>query len=508
MENKFSKSKLCVKECLLKCEKESPVNAEFVLPDYCPPIKRILTYRAEPSISSKNTSGNTLILDGIVSFRMIYLDDKDCLCNFESSMIFSENFECEFEFSQTQIKGNVRADKVNCRVLSERKIEIKGSVCINLCVNKVKEQEFICGDLGRSIEKLTTKTNGNNCMFFGEKTLIIEDEIALSDSQAAIGKILNYSANICPDDCRVMNNKVILKGNLNLKITYLSADSYSPCHFEQKIPYSQVCDMDGVSEECNCVSSESLIYLEVKCRNDGYDESRVMTVTAKMCIDVEASCCTEAETIKDIYATKGNAEATCQSIKTQRLIDRVRDQFTARKMLEFSKGAVGSIIDIWCDVNTRGIKKAEDCILIFGVAYVRMIICDANGNPEFCERAIDFEYKYPMSVAIEKTVCDADLRVNNISYIISSDSCVEVICELSVYMDVYESIEQSIVTEISLSDECESEDNACSIIICYIDEPTDIWSIAKQYKSSVDNIRKVNGIDINANTVTGSVIIP
>ncbi len=508
MESNLKTQNICTKECLLKCEKEIHVETEFVLPDYCPPIKKILSVRIEPAISSKNVSGNVLNLDGVSGLKVIYLDDRDILASFESAFIFSKNIECDFDLKDTQISADASAERLNLRVLSERKLEVKGPIMVKICINRTNIQKCLCPISEDGFETLCTTLPTNDSIMFAEKNLIIDDEISLSESHAEIGKILNYTGKILPDECKIMNGKVMLKGSLLVYVTYLSSDNFVACHYEQKLPYSQVCDIDGIDENFSCKTEEKLVFLEVKCRNGGYDESRTMTVNAKLHINVEAYRESECNVVLDVYSTTKNIEAQTQSIHIKKSVDKVNDVFVAKKNLEFSGGSVSNVVDIRSDVQTTGVKKIDNCISVFGIVYIKMIVCDANGTPEFCERAIDFEYKYKTAIDANKTEYEAEIQITNLSYVISSDSCIEISCEMSVCLEIFEIKEISVVTSVSTDTDTQTRSSECSVVVCYLENETDLWSIAKKYKSSVSEIAVMNSIDAGKNTARGAIIVP
>ena len=508
MESVLKTQNICTKDCLLKCEKEIQIENEFVLPDYCPPIKKVLTYKIEPAISSKNTSGNILNLDGVSGFKLIYIDDRDTLNSFEGAFVFSKNIECDFELDNTKISIESIYEKISYRVLSERKIELKGPIYLKIYIYNVKKQRCICSECSEDFEMLTSSMTLKDSVLFAEKNLIIEEEISLSDSHSKIGKIINYSGKILADECKVMNGKVMLKGFLLVSVTYLSAENFTAHHFEQKIPYSQVCDVDGINDVYKCKTDEKLVFLEVKCRNAGYEESHTMLINAKICVNVEAYNDITTDVVLDIYSTEHSVEVVSEPVRTEQLIDTINDSFTAKKVLEFSGGSIGSVIDIRSDVQMNGIKLIDNCISVYGIAYIKMIICDVNGNPEFCERAIDFEYKCKVDYNNENNEYNATLELSNISYVITSDCCIEIRCDIDICLEIYEIREANIITEVSVREEDLEPKNDCSVIISYVNEETDLWSIAKKYRSSVSEISALNGIEKNVKTVSGPIVIP
>ena len=509
MENKINIDSLYVKECLLNEDGEIPIEWEFILPDYCQPVKKVLSYIIEPNITSKNITGNTLKIDGISSFKLIYLDEDDCISSYISTFTFSKNYECNFDFDDNKlVELSAVADSFNCRITSARRMELKGIIKVNLIVYSSRKISYVTDDNCDYLETLCCKSKVNSNIIFKEKNIIIDDEISLSDSHEPIGKILTYKSEIITDECKIMTGKVMLRGTLIINVTYLSSNDYRPCHFEQKIPYSQVCDIEGINEDFKLVTNEKVVFLEVKCRSGGYEDGKTMLVNSKINIVIEAYNKKEINTVIDAYSKIGNADIKCQNIDLENILDSVRDSFIAKKNLAFSEGDLNSIIDIESNARVNNIKKSKDEVIVYGTVTVRIIFNDASGHVDSCERMIDFEYKYKLQQEVDNLKYKSRIMLTNLSYIITSDSNIEIVCEMNIILDLFEISKICIITDALISNEGIEQSTDSAIYVCFAEDDSDLWTIAKEYKSSLNEIRQLNSLDEDCTKVSGAVVIP
>ena len=508
MESNIKTVELCTEKCIFEKEVEVFLESEFALPEYYSPIKRTLHCRFEPAVSSKNLTGSTINIDGVASIKLIYCDDMNEPCCFESGLVFNKNLDTGFDIEKCSIKADVVDCKTNYSVKSDRKFEIKASVTLKICVSQLTKSKCLSGVADKSFEQKCYSVPVKEDVKFAEKNIIIDDELELSESHAKIGRILNYDGIILPDECKLMNGKVMIKGNLVLNITYLSADGCIPCRLQHKTPYSQVCDVDGINDEFTCNCSEKLVYVEVKCRNSGNDQSRSISINAKLCVELEAYLQKENTLISDIYSLHNKIEISSNTMNIKCLKDRLSEVFTVKKTLEFSEGSIGSVTDIWSKVKITGVSKKENYVLIFGIAYIKMIICDVNGNAEFIERAIDFEYKYNATYTLNSCVAEAKAFFSNMSYIVVSENAIEVTCNLSMNINIFEIREVNVVSDMTVLEGNTEDCIDCSMYVCYLEAETDLWELAKSHRSSLKRIREINGLDEAQNTISGSILIP
>ena len=505
MDCNFETREFCIKECILNEEFDLQADNEFRLADYYSPIKRVLNLKIEPAVTSKNITGNMVNIEGIAGVKLVYLSDNDELCCYEGSFIFTKNIECGDELIGTKIKTTVTAEKVSVKVSGERKFELCGALTLSVKIIKLKKQKYISHEKIKDCELKCDSMKMNERIVFGEKSIIIDEEIELAESYPEVERIINYEGTVLPDECKIMNGKVMLKGMLSLKIAYLSGEQLKACHVEQKIPYSQVCDLEGVDDKYICSTEEQLVFLEVKCRNGGYEEGRTLTVNAKICISAEASLCKDECIITDMYSTDRETELSCEDINEAVLIEKTKESFITKKTLRFSEGTVGSVLNLSAATCQNGVKVSDGVASIYGTVYVKILLCDTSSQPQYVERAIDFEYKYSSDNITENSEVIAALRLSNLSYIIIDDCTIEVSCELAVTLSVFNKASRRIVTGVMLKDSTDKCDDT-AIYVCFNECESDLWSLAKRYKSSVSQISLVNKLENDR--ASGVIVIP
>ena len=56
---------------------ESSAESEIILPDYCPPVMKIVRTDATAMIRSQSIRGDRVFIEGIVDFKICYLAEGD-----------------------------------------------------------------------------------------------------------------------------------------------------------------------------------------------------------------------------------------------------------------------------------------------------------------------------------------------------------------------------------------------------------------------------------------------
>ena len=94
MDNLLMKQSVQISRCVVNSREECGVSSEYSLPDYCPDIAVILKCLITPMIQNRQWSGDQLLIDGSVLFRVLYLDEDRCRIH---SVEFSHPFSCSMK---------------------------------------------------------------------------------------------------------------------------------------------------------------------------------------------------------------------------------------------------------------------------------------------------------------------------------------------------------------------------------------------------------------------------
>lgn len=102
---------------------------------------------------------------------------------------------------------------------------------------------------------------------------------------------------------------------------------------------------------------------------------------------------------------------------------------------------------------------------------------------------------------------DVKIEIGSQDIIIMPDESIELKVDLNLLVDIFKSVEISIINDMQVE---ENRDNEVYSIIIYFVKPGDtLWKIAKRFRSTVDNIARINGIeDENKINVGQQLFIP
>ena len=495
MEYQLKKEKCPTCETVLEATSEQPVDLDFSLPDYCPDIERILKCRICPSVTSKNISGDRLDVDGIAVIRLYYLDaKKQAIRICEHTSPFSCSFTLK-EASQDFVPVvRLRTEYLNCRALSPRRLDIHGAFSVCAVVYKRAFREYCCNVEGDDIQQKKHSEQISSLCGIGQQQFSVSEVLDIGKGKASPESILRSELNVITDDCRAIDDKLMLKGEVILKILYITdIESGSQDIMSFHIPLSQIIDVHGINENTKNDICVDVMSYDVSLKSEYDESSTLVTLDARLSATVFAYEDKDISVIDDAYSTEYDLETGCKNESFCRLISDSRMTQSVSANISAGDNGLSKVIDIWCDSVSSITDTDNDQLHIKGKMNLCMLALDKNGTPFCSEKAADLVFSPETEDLCGKTNLSYTIVVPNISFRITDDSTVEVKAETRLCAGIYCVCTKKCIESVS-SDEnrVREKDKTAALTIYYADQGESLWDIARLYCTSVEALRMEN----------------
>jgi len=508
MNDKCLKTSVFVNDTVYCETTEQAVDIDFTLPDYCADISKIFKCQAVPRISSKGINGKTITLDGTVLLNLLYCDKDGTLCSYEYQYPFSKNIEMPKEHSNINLCCRVNTEYINCRAVTGRKVDIHGAISIFVKVFKRKSTEIVSDIDDPAIELNKGIAPATVPMGYAEKYVLVEEELSISQGQPSVKNLLRSDVKSCIRETKIINDKAVVKGEITVCILYCPDREGNPQTVKTMIPFSQIIDVDGITETCNCETKSEVVFFEVKPRVNSNGETKMFCVTAKLLLTCTATCGNEVPVIYDAFSRKYRSEMSKNKVCFEKIILNLGETYNCKKAVELEM-PVESILDLWCNVNSISTKFEDENMIISGVLITSIIAKSETNNSFYCEKSIDFEYKYPLNNYLEKAYCEPEIEILSSGYTLTSPENLELRVDLGINAAIYEKNEVSLVSDFSVDESTPAErKNRGAMVIYFPDAGEHVWDIARNYSASVEEIMKINELESDVIPEGKMILVP
>jgi len=519
MELKLNKEPVFLNEVVYDGQTEQGVEFDYVLPDYYPDIFKVLKCTLTPAIISYSVSGSQLFCDGVVYIKVLYLTaGSNRIYSIEQRNTYSKTIDLAKNAAVESAVVSVipKTDYCNCRATSGRRIDVRGAVSCKIKVTCARKTEMITGAEGLGVE--TKKTSLSYC---GEKLMtsrqfVSREDIETGASAAGTINIIHHDANVAVTDCKIIANKVIVKGEAQIKALYIicaneDCDEGNATEImEAVIPVSQILDLEGVTENHTCFTNLTVMDCDLEVRPGEAGETRIFACDLTIDCSVTAHLESNVSPVSDIYSTEFETAFTMATVKAETLPHIIMHQLNLKSSLESTEGNLAEIYDARCDVSNvvcRG--RGANELAITGQIAMQTIGTLDSGMPVFIEKSEPFELVTEVPMLSSEYSIEPNLQVTHVAFSLSGDNKIDIRVNLSLNACLYIINSINVIRDITVNQEKPKDKNTeYALKLYYAEDGEDIWGIAKRYNTSAEAIITENDLEGDRVEIPSMLLIP
>lgn len=511
MDFTLTKEPIYVNEVIYDGQTEQGVEFDYILPDYYPDIFKILKCMLTPKIISQNISGDKLICDGVVYIKVLYLSEN---CNEIHCVEQRYTYSKTLDLPKTADNGLAvifpKVDYCNCRAVSGRRIDVRGAVSCKVKVTCTKAVEVITEAEGRGIQTKKTSVKYNGKKLCANKQFLVREDIETGSGKGGIVSIIHYDAISIINDCKIIAEKVILKGEAQIKALYVIKQEEGVTEtevMEASIPISQIVDVDGITEQHNCFADLQIMTCDLTIKPNDEGENRIFGCDLTIGCNISANSEQEISPVTDMYSIEYDSDFSMTSIKAEINSQILSQGLTMKETIECTEGEPQTILDSWCNVSNVICKgKSPHEMVVTGQADFHVLGKLADDAPVYMEKSQVFELIVEVSELSSESRIEPVLQVASTTYSINSENQIDVRVTLNFRGCLYQVQSIDVVKEIAVNEDKPKRKNTEYGLKLYFADPNeDVWSIAKRYNTSASAIISEN--DLESEIIVGGMLL-
>ncbi len=472
---------------------ERPVDCDFLLPDYMPDITAILKCRMKPVVQSHQISGDRVMVDGTVYLELMYLDEeRRCVRSYEHSQPFTSAFTVRDLKSSDTVRLSARVNYVNCRATGPRRVDVHGAFSVRLIVTTEGSAEVVTEAEGKGLYTRSCTVSGSVPMGSAEKTVSINEVLELGD--VSVKTLVRSDAAAVITECRQMPGKAVVKGDVLLEAVCVTDEqSGALCRHADRIPFSQILDVEGLTEELVCDCRAQVTQCDMRPVQDPAGENRLLSVAVKLTVSL---CCYGTRfcnIVTDAYHTAFPLRTETCRVEPCRVAFVRSDTATITLSQELPDGNIAEIVDLWCEPMPAECRGENGQTVMTGQMSVGMVTRDTDGVLAYYERTVDYETALPDEcerVSAEIVPLETVYTQNGTRLEIRMQAAVH---RVGTQPESHTAITRMTVDESSPY----AEDGVlagCCLKVCFAAAGESVWELARREHTSPDALKAENGL--------------
>ena len=491
-ELKLQKDPIWITETLLDTAAEQPVELDYSLPDYYPSIFRLLGTRIRPVIQQTRIAGNRITLDGLCRITVLYQgEDGGGIQAVEQTLPFSRSLELRGESEEEPaVCCQCRCYHASGRAVSPRRLDVRGGVSIRVKVTAQKELPVVTAASGGGVQIHAAPVTLCGRQRFAAKPVTVTEELELPTAKPPFKALLDSRSAVRMEDCRIIANKVICRGELLCHLLYQPEEG-EPESMDYSLPISQILDLPGVDgddeADVRCTAADLTIEAipgQEGCRRLGAEWTLWLSCTARQNQQMPLA--------DDAFSTRcaGGPERT--PVAAARLTGRLDLQHTLKGQL--TAEPIGRVMDLLCQPGEMTTRTEGGQLILSGSVEVTALCLDPEGNPFAADRTLPFSV--PVEVEGEGELLELPhLQLLETGYTITGDTTLEIRIQMQFSGSLCQRLNLEPVTGIQLDESQPLPPSPCAIRLYFTEPGESLWEIARRFGTSMQAVMTENQLE-------------
>lgn len=490
------------------------LKGEYLIRDSHPDVHNILGIDTKVSILNKEVLPDKVIVEGEIKYTLLYLSKDENGDKKIYSAPFNEKFTNTLDLKNEEHKVvcdvDCKVEHIEARIMNERKVSIDGILALNWELYKSGEFEYV-----RDIEGLEDiqikKSEEEINQIKGEKNIEMLGKSMLKATldKPEIDEVIKCTCSLHKKQVKLNEDRVYLDCYCKVNLLYKGKDTNEVISLKDDIYLSKEEELVGVNSDMIATLSMEIGECEYSVIADDLGENRVINLEFLVNGKVKVFSKEKIDIISDAYSPSVNIDlekksydiGIIHSTNVAEVI--VKDNFE----IEDEESKVEEILDIISSVLIQEKEVINDKIKVSGIVKASILYSTNSETNKYniVSGETSFEGVIDVKGAEDGMLVVVKANIENIDASVEGNT-IAIKANIMLNSKTSYKLDREWVIDVTEDEENKPEKKA-SVTIYVVDKGDTLWKLAKKYKTTVDEIIRLNDIEDVQNLKVGQKII-
>lgn len=483
---------------------EFTVDDDFNVPDAKGDIDRFIASKGQISLDETEVLEGRVRISGSVNYAILYQTDSDgsMFENHEGDIPFEEMINADGLMPGDKVSLQSTLEDLYVTVINSRKYEVRGLVQIKLwaCQQAVVEGASGIAN-GSGIECMTEKICFTNVVASSRDMVKLKEDVEIPANKPDIGRILWDQVTFAELESRATDMGVHISGRMDIFVIYRPEDELAPVQYvNASREFQDTISCDGIDEDMILDDIISVGRGVVSVRADEHGEDRILQVESCLNLDVKVYEDVETELLRDMFSYSAEVEPVRSGFSYENLLMRnnAKTKVVKKERIKSSQPAILQVVNITGIVDIDDVKPSDDAVIVDGAVKSSIMYVSSDDSRPLCQMEIAAPFTYRLETIPLRPQDSIRITpaLSQISATLPGSDEVEMKAIVDMGMTIFTRKEIEVINDMTVAPvDMKKKAESPGIVGYVVKDGDSIWSIAKQYYSSLDSIRKINNIE-------------
>ena len=501
MELKIYRDTALLQENVCDSKLELPLETEILIPDYLPPVFKIVKTLVHRVVLQKQLQAGRLQLEGYFRIEVLYQGEDQNLCTVEQKVAFSRQQDVKGaeQAGDCRIHLTGETQYVNCRALSPRRLDLRGAYDLRVQATCEAPHEIITALSENGIRQKNCPIPVLHVYATREKQFTLEEDTGLEQAPEAV---LRVQATAEAAEVRIVAGKAVAKGQINADILYRNAGGFQLLHRTVTLPFQQVLELEDAKEGCECQMRARVVGSSVFGDSAENGQTRL---SCTCLLTVVAMQRTELFGVADCFSTQMQTETAYQTLTTETLLETVSNTVDVQTEGKLPDDSL-QVLECFAECLAPELLTEKEKTAIRGRAMVHLICKNALGEIECYDKTCEYFLPRQYEAPVEELTAELDAECKSITFS-QKDSSARAELRVAVSGHLCRKVRNRLVESVECTQPLE-DDTTVALRVYYAEKGEAVFDIAGRYHAAPEEIASLAGIEGEELTAATRLLIP
>lgn len=500
MSLELAKEKITLKQ--QKGEQTSQVllEGDVIIPDSKPDVKEVLYSQGRVRLEEVKAGEEKVAFSGELSLWILYraAEGERPVYAVTSSLPLQDMLHMEGIHKDDTVEVTAELEHLECVMVNDRKIGVRAVVRITAQGQTQTEMEILKDVAGEGVQLYREKIKANLPVTEKKDRFVVKDEWVLPEEKPEIGEILMEHITVAEEEIRPLDGKISVRGVLPLTVVYSSAEDGMPQGLEKSIPFAGFVETPLAAADRDAEVTLSLLDWEIRPQVNEDGESRILSISATIGVDMALTEEKEEEWVTDAYVPGKDVELQTEKVYLPQTVSRAVNDFVQKEIIRLEEGEPPMLqaVAVWGDVHLDEVTAGEDAAEAEGTLDVEIMYDCSQDEEPVCvlHRTFPFHRSVEMKGVLPEDQIKGRAVLREIDFRLASEGEGELRAQIALELQAQRTVERNTVTQIKAEEPAEEQCRPGAVIYT-VQSGDSLWTIAKHYHTTVEQILQTNEIE-------------
>ncbi|MBQ9982965.1 MAG: DUF3794 domain-containing protein [Lachnospiraceae bacterium] len=476
------------------------------VPDSLMDMERLVLVKGNVVIEDTVAMTDRFQVQGYMQYQILYCADKGG--NAFDSMIgkvpFVEYVNADGTEEQDYIEVHASLNDLTVTMLHSRKISLKALVCLDY---QVKENEVFQA-VTELLDMESAEVLGGNLSMMSlqlqkREPLTVQEQVEIPANKPNIYQVIWKSVAVSKIQIKPADGYLLVTGNLGVFLIYTAEEEDTPIHyFTMEIPFEQKVMEEMVTQDMISGSFLSLDQYYITVVQDESGEDRLLDIVAEFTLEEKLYGDETLPLLQDAYCPEVELKPMWKDFNIQHLLVRNCAKAKISDVVEMPKQqSILQICNVEGSVSIDETEKTARGILVEGVLSTQAVYLSKSDGGSIASATFDIPFSYEIEVDGMKEAITYSIVpfFDQITAMQVNENQIEIKAEVSLEVLAFSNETARAVLDMKTEPiDMEKKKQMPGLIGYMVKQGDTLWSIAKEYYTTVEQMKQINELESDA----------